>query len=61
MFFVLDDRPEALAAAKALPPSDDYKVITIPKTNVLFGSFPCHNSFSYMIGPMKVYDGFLFK
>lgn len=51
---MLDDVPEMLEAARQLPESTEYSVITIPKSRVMYGSFPFRNNMSYMFGPMKV-------
>ena len=47
-----------LEAAKQLPASTEYSVVTVPKSRVMYGSFPYRNSLSYMLGPMKVQDRF---
>lgn len=45
-----------MEAAKVLPESADYSVLTIPKSKVIYSDFPFRNTMSYMMGPMKVYD-----
>ena len=44
-----------LEKAKALPKSEDYSVITIPKSRAIYGTFVYRNGLSYSVGPMKVY------
>lgn len=51
----MNDVPELLAKAKALPKSTEYTVITLPKSRAISGTFAYRNSLSYMFGPMKVY------
>lgn len=51
----MNDVPELLAKAKALPKSTEYTVLTIPKSRAISGTFVHRNSLSYMFGPMKVY------
>ena len=55
VFYVLDDVPEMLKAAKELPASNDYSVVTIPKSKIMYASFVHRNNMSFMIGPSKVY------
>ena len=55
VFYVLDDVPEMLKAAKELPVSNDYSVVTIPKSKIMYATFVHRNSMSFMIGPSKVY------
>ena len=52
---MLNDVPELLAKAKALPKSSDYTVITLPKSRAVSGTFVHRNFLSFMLGPMKVY------
>ena len=55
IFYVLDDAPEMMKAAKDLPASNDYSIVTIPKSKIMYSTFVHRNSMSFMIGPSKVY------
>ena len=55
VFYVLDDVPAMMKAAKDLPTSNDYSVVTIPKSKIMYSTFVHRNSMSFMLGPSKVY------
>lgn len=55
VFYVLDDVPAMMKAAKDLPASNDYSVVTIPKSKIMYSTFVHRNSMSFMLGPSKVY------
>lgn len=55
IFYVLDDVPAMMKAAKDLPTSNDYSVVTIPKSKIMYSTFVHRNSLSFMMGPSKVY------
>ena len=55
VFYVLDDVPAMMKAAKDLPTSNDYSVVTIPKSKIMYSTFVHRNNLSFMLGPSKVY------
>ncbi|KAK8811724.1 hypothetical protein WA538_000510 [Blastocystis sp. DL] len=58
VFYVLDDVPAMMKAAKDLPTSNDYSVVTIPKSKIMYSTFVHRNNLSFMLGPSKVYPAF---
>lgn len=47
--------PAMMKAAKDLPTSNDYSVVTIPKSKIMYSTFVHRNNLSFMLGPSKVY------